>query len=72
MENFTRKNVRKEHRQQQSTYLYINIQIPKSLICKLHLNLGKNYTTAKTVLTLFSTRVKMSAYANPFIEQQLF
>ena len=23
---------------------------------------------AKTVLTLFSTRVKMSAYANPFIE----
>ena len=23
---------------------------------------------AKTVLTLFSTRVKMAAYANPFIE----
>ena len=49
-----------------STYIALIVCLCLSLVFYKLLITSKNI--AKTVLTLFSTRVKMSAYANPFIE----
>ena len=49
-----------------STYIALTVCLCLSLVSYKLLITSKNI--AKTVLTLFSTRVKMSAYANSFIE----
>ena len=55
--------------------LAILLGVDAPLICPLHKGdkakvtpVQSTYKIAKTVLTLFPTRVKMSAYVNPFIE----